>query len=379
MLLQSLPPPLLTRTVFLFTSMLFYSGYFLQQRTVRDIQAALHPPIPSVTPSPSATPATRDSIGARTSTTDSSPYGGPQAVLTTSPPTDWSRNAYAHIVRHPRDACAAAMLFASLARSHSPAQRLLLYPESWDQAPDPNAAPTRASRQLSTAMRLLRAARDRYDAKLRAVPPLIDLGDDAAQEDSASLQRAYPVAGLLSLTNYKRVLHMRAPGLLRDAGALDAVFDVPANASVVRLSGGTAADAREGEDARKDESLLLRPSKEAYRQVAAASVPMERLAASVDLRAEAGTVIAGTTALRGEVLDQEPRSVGAQFLDEVAYMEFDDPGVAGPEFDIPDGLLARARPEGEAGRIWNGLYEKYRGLRMDVCGLDLEPLAATSM
>ena len=317
--------------VFLFTTILFYSGYFLQQRTVRDIQAVLHPPQPTPTLLPH------------------NPYDSAQSVL--APPGNsalWHRTAYASIAREPRDACAAAVLFAQLARAHSPAARLLLYPAAWDAAPDPDAPAGRSVRRMGTAARLLRKARDRYGATLRAVP---SLAEEAGDDTAAELQR---------VEDYERLLWLRGPGLVRDGRALDDFFGAEmGDGTVVRWP------EREGGG---DVALLVRPGAEGT---------ADGQVATVGLEDQNGRALGSTAALRGRALDEGDSTTGSD-AHGWAYVQFDDPGVAGPEFDVPDAVLAQARPAGEAGRAWDKLYDEYRWLRMDVCGLDLEPLPASS-
>jgi hypothetical protein len=60
-------------------------------------------------------------------------------------------------------------------------------------------------------------------------------------------------------------------------------------------------------------------------------------------------------------------------LKDTAYVIVEDEGLPGPEFDIPYGDWLSARPEeGEQRRAWEGVYERYRDARREVCGLDLE-------
>ena len=58
-----------------------------------------------------------------------------------------------------------------------------------------------------------------------------------------------------------------------------------------------------------------------------------------------------------------------------AYVHLSDPGIPGPEYDIPRQVYLRSRPQGaESRKVWEDLYELYRMRRMDICGLDLEPM-----
>ena len=56
-------------------------------------------------------------------------------------------------------------------------------------------------------------------------------------------------------------------------------------------------------------------------------------------------------------------------------MQLLDPNIPGPEYDVPRSLFLQSRPEEiEARKAWEELYEIYRLRRMDICGLDLEPI-----
>ena len=65
----------------------------------------------------------------------------------------------------------------------------------------------------------------------------------------------------------------------------------------------------------------------------------------------------------------------SDYLNQAAYVHLTDPAILGPEYDIPRNIFLQARPHHpEARRIWEDLYELYRTERMDICGLDLEPM-----
>ena len=63
------------------------------------------------------------------------------------------------------------------------------------------------------------------------------------------------------------------------------------------------------------------------------------------------------------------------FLEMTAYVHIEDPGVEGPEYDVPRPDFVRAMPSGkEARKAWEIVYERYRDARTDICGLDLKPV-----
>ena len=63
------------------------------------------------------------------------------------------------------------------------------------------------------------------------------------------------------------------------------------------------------------------------------------------------------------------------FLSQAGYVQLLDEDIKGPEYNIPRDVFLQSRPEpGEARTTWEALYEMYRTRRMNVCGLDLEPM-----
>ena len=70
----------------------------------------------------------------------------------------------------------------------------------------------------------------------------------------------------------------------------------------------------------------------------------------------------------------------AALLATTSYVHFSDSNILGPEYDISREVFLRSSPlEAEPRKAWEDLYELYRTRRMDVCGLDLEPIAGAHM
>ena len=76
---------------------------------------------------------------------------------------------YAQLVTEHVHVCNAVMLFASLERDESMAQRILLYPQVWDRPPKDGA---KRDAQRDTSMRLLRKAAKDFKVMLQAVEPM---------------------------------------------------------------------------------------------------------------------------------------------------------------------------------------------------------------
>ena len=67
------------------------------------------------------------------------------------------------------------------------------------------------------------------------------------------------------------------------------------------------------------------------------------------------------------------------FMAKAAYVQLSDPGISGPEYNIDRQVYLQSRPRSaEARRAWEDLYDMYRMRRMDICGLDLEPMPLDS-
>lgn len=81
--------------------------------------------------------------------------------------------AYVQLVREHIHVCNAVMLFAALEREESMAQRIILYPKTWDKQ---SSDRERLNSQLETSIRLLRNAASRYRVMLQPVEPMLDMG-----------------------------------------------------------------------------------------------------------------------------------------------------------------------------------------------------------
>lgn len=67
------------------------------------------------------------------------------------------------------------------------------------------------------------------------------------------------------------------------------------------------------------------------------------------------------------------------FQEKTTYVRLSDPEIPGPEYDVPYADRVQIRPKTEQAReAWERLYETFRQRRMEVCGLDLEPLMKES-
>jgi len=159
--------------VFIFTTLLFLSGYVLQQQTVRNLQAALKPPPPPPSQTLSLSASASASAVARV-------FGDPpcspgrvayEEYLTEARPQGgWMKVAYVQVVTEHLHLCNMVMLFAELARQKSKAERVLLYPKVWNRRDGTDQESLNL--YTETTRRLLKMASDRYGVVLRTVEPI---------------------------------------------------------------------------------------------------------------------------------------------------------------------------------------------------------------
>ncbi|KAL0263109.1 hypothetical protein SLS55_002085 [Diplodia seriata] len=256
------------------------------------------------------------------------------------------------------------MQFAELQREKSPAARVLLFPRDWiedEEDEDP---------YLETSRRLLRAAARRYRVVLRPVDPVI-------KGDGDSIPPRYSLASFFSLIDYDRLLYLAPSGIIIDSLAMDALLAFAASRRIAALPEDPTASKI------STDFMLLQPSLSTFRKLSAAlgeadvsdtKLFQETFDASTSLlppTAESETTLYyESSELR--TLDDPESFNSTQFLSTTAYVRLADPELPGPEYDVPYGQMVQLRPKEEEPRwVWEKLYFKFRGNRMDVCGLDL--------
>ncbi|KAL8963626.1 MAG: hypothetical protein Q9183_004987, partial [Haloplaca sp. 2 TL-2023] len=275
------------------------------------------------------------------------------------PKGGWSKVAYTQLVREHLHVCNALMLFAVLEEQESMAQRVLLYPNEWDAKASGQKS---LDPRLETSRRLLREAAKRYRVMLQPVEPMVKIGGESV----------FPLAGLLSLSAYSRVIYLPPSGLVLDTAGLDHLFTLPMESSILGISAGSAIESA------SPSVVLLQPSKDTF-QAELAALPadkydedhyLSKVRLLADLPEDQVHVVARTSGLRFE----DDGFDADEFLDSTSYVHIADPNMLGPEFDAPRQSIASARPDKpQSKKAWQDIYEKYRIRRMDVCGLDLEP------
>ncbi|KAF2714618.1 glycosyltransferase family 8 protein [Pleomassaria siparia CBS 279.74] len=350
--------------VFLFTFALFLSGYVLQQRTVRSMQAMIKPRLPKPLPVPNPIqPPTLDAKWAR-------PMGGRPEVddsiqqFIVGQTLDWSRLGYVQMAKDHGELCSAVMLLADLHKLKSPAKRLLLFPRSWLRKIENGEGDA----EMTTTRRLLRTAARRYGVSLIPIEPIVD-GDD-------SLPSSYSLASLYSLTDYERILYLQGPGMLLDASALDSLLAFSKSEPMA------AYPATAERESLSTALLLVHPTQESFGQLRKlrASHPMTDLELFRKSFTAPESLISQWSLSMGNVVYESRKLRDAidgfnatVFEGATTYVRLSEPELPGPEYDVPYYDRVALRPSNEEARgAWEGLYEKFRQRRMEVCGLDLE-------
>ena len=189
----------------------------------------------------------------------------------------------------------------------------------------------------------------------------------------AAANHAYLILRLLSVTKFERLLILYLPGLLSNATAADALFTTSASSTVTAILGnepGTSDISPIGH--------LILPSSQSFtdftdvgKNLSSVEAKREYLSRIPSKAASDGFLFTRTSALAHKIDGFD----APDFLRHLAYIQFRDLDILGPDYDIPQDTLLKSMPKTiQAQKAWKDLYEKYRIQRMNVCGLDLEPM-----
>jgi hypothetical protein len=191
--------------------------------------------------------------------------------------------------------------------------------------------------------------------------------------DKVNDEAMYPLTGLMSLTIFNRLIYLRPSGLINDSSQLDLLFTLPMDTPVL----GIAATNHEG--GTEKSIMIFQPSLKVYDELASAFPAesysddefMQRIPAMTDFAEDQVHLVTKTSTL----LLAEESFDARESLEATAYIHLSDPDLPGPEYYLSDSLLSMARPTRPGPReAWERSYELFRERRMDVCGLDLEPV-----
>ena len=173
------------------------------------------------------------------------------------------------------------------------------------------------------------------------------------------------------------MIYLQPSGLVLDSGGLDRLFTLPMESTALGIS---ASGGAQEEGSSLPSVMLFEPSKQAYEDsisnVFSSPNFEEEFQQSVprmaDMPEDQVFLVAKTSALQYE----KAQFNATEFLEATAYVHISDADLAGPEYDMPPKEVAKARPtKPQHRKAWEAVYDRYRDLRMDVCGLDLEPIA----
>ena len=249
------------------------------------------------------------------------------------------------------------------------AQRIIMYPREWDAKPQDGV---KLAPHVETSRRLLRRAAKYYKVMLQPI-------DSTVQTTRSQItpEELYPLTNLLAPHYYNRVLYLKPAGLILDSTPLDLLFTLPMESPILGLSAPTSTS-----EVSPPSILLLQPSKSTYQDISSFLpegvypdaeflnlIPVESAPTDAEFHSR---LLAKTSALDAESVAEFNAT---DFLEMTAYVHIEDPGVEGPEYDVPRPDFVRAMPSGkQARKAWESVYERYRDARRNVCGLDLEPV-----
>ncbi|TKA34841.1 hypothetical protein B0A54_14054 [Friedmanniomyces endolithicus] len=391
--------------VLIFTFLLFFSGYIIQQRTVTGLQAAIRPRIPKPpTPILQLQQQAENEENGHTELQSSSrlfnnkariAYTRLSALEDTRAEINWQRLAHVQLARNHHDVCNAIMVLAELYRLKSPARRVLMFPQEWAVEKEGKGMRGDFSDPfLASSRRLLRMAARRYGVELRPVGSVVNGTEVGEEEGGERREGVYSLASAYALTEFDRVLSIETPGLLLDATPLDAVLAFTEAAPFAMLQ-----DSTQGDGVHSADLLLLQPSTETHNDLLArisTTTPSLETRAHIQFFNDTNLpLLFPAPLLLASTTDSETliRSVGTlhtptlhnpiqhttspfnatAFLSNVAYIRFSDPKLPGPEYDVPWSQKVAARPRNkDADWTWTKLYGQFAQKRMEICGLDLE-------
>ena len=183
---------------------------------------------------------------------------------------------------------------------------------------------------------------------------------------------AFPLAELLSLTMFHRLLYLASPGLMLNSARLDLLFTFPMESEILGI--GNRPEIENG----IPPMLLLEPSLELYNQ-SLQSIQANTYSdhaffkdiPAIPAKAEDKSIISIRTS---SIHLEDDQFDSTTFAKTTSYVHISDPAMPGPEFNAPNSNILRARPKQvEQRKAWGDVYERFRQQRMDVCGLDLQP------
>ncbi|EOD46888.1 Glycosyltransferase family 8 [Neofusicoccum parvum] len=188
---------------------------------------------------------------------------------------------------------------------------------------------------------------------------------------------AYSLASIFALIDFDRLLYLAPSGIIVDSLALDALLAFSPSRRLAALPDDPTASRI------STNFMLIEPSTSTFKQLSSAKAKtdvgdkalfQEFFETSKSLlpptAEDETTLYYESSELRA--LEESESFNSTQFLSSTAYVRLADPEIPGPEYDVPYGRMVQLRPKEDEPRwVWEKLYFKFRGGRMDICGLDL--------
>ncbi|KAL2868535.1 uncharacterized protein BJX67DRAFT_44678 [Aspergillus lucknowensis] len=199
-----------TGIFFLFTSLLFLSGYALQQQSVRNIQHAIRPPDQAKAAGHLYKRSTQDPL----SYLDTDADQERQELQPESTPGATGNYAYLQLLSEPdpSNICSAILFFKQLSTAGTAIQdHLFMYPQEWDTMS--------LSKPIAAALSLLRAASLKYGIWLLPIDMTAATSAGYTTTDTKLLR-----LGQIQFMQYDGVLYLQTPGMLLDSAKLDAML-----------------------------------------------------------------------------------------------------------------------------------------------------------
>ncbi|CAG8899452.1 unnamed protein product [Penicillium egyptiacum] len=286
---------------------------------------------------------------------------------------NWSRFAYTQYATDGSYLCNSVMLFETLHRLGSKADRILMYPSEWSIAEDGD----------SSESRMLRYARDHYGVKLKPIEILMRPGSDVGWSKSYTKLLAF------NLTEYDRVLHLDSDGTVLQT--MDELFLAPS--SPVAMPSAYWTNPREG--LFTSAVILIEPAAAAFNRtihsISSANSSTYDMEIMNNMYKHTALTIPHRPyiLLTGEFRSKKHRAYlgnsdekwdAEKMFKEAKYLHFSDWPVPKPWVKALPDLIEELQPPCELNPVtgykddcrvktlWLGIYEDFRIRRENICG-----------
>jgi len=317
------------------------------------------------------------------------PQSQPGSGLIQYDSINWSRFAYSQYATSSAYLCSAVMVFETLHRLGSRADRILFYPEEWD---------TEVDSSTDRDSQLLVLARDEYNVQLIPVKPSVLKTDRA---DPTSWDGSVMKLAIFSQTQYARILHLDSDVMILQN--MDDLFFLPSVPAAMPRAYWDYPETR----MLSSLVILLEPSFREFKALTDVAQPAIYGQAAVNYSSSdrrfdkdilnkrfADSALVLPHRQYGLVTREFRRKDHRSFLGndyedwdpdriigEAKLIHFSDSPLPKPWVMWPQALLAEILPRckhkpgtaEESGcrdrDIWKGLYEDFRKRRKDICKL----------